>query len=55
MENMLLKPVQEIYIIDYHKNKITNQIYGGICTEEYYQKAIEVAKAEIKNAQFFFP
>ena len=39
---------------DYHKNKITNQIYGGICTEEYYQKAIEVSKAEIKNAQFFF-
>ena len=39
---------------DYHKNKITNQIYGGICTEGYYQKAIEVAKAEIKNAKFFF-
>lgn len=39
---------------DYQKNKKTRRIYGGICTSEYYQKAIKVANSEIHNAQFFF-
>lgn len=39
---------------DYNKNSKTQRIYGGICTPEYYRKAIEIASVDIANPHFFF-
>jgi hypothetical protein len=32
---------------------INNQLYSGICTEDYYQKAIRFINAKLKNKTFF--
>lgn len=39
---------------DYNKNAKTKRIYGGICTDEYYLKAIASATKDIMRPHFFF-
>ncbi len=38
---------------DYIKNPSLNQIYGGICTKEYYLRAIEILNSELKQPIFY--
>lgn len=38
---------------DYLESKINREIYGNICTEEYYEKAIEIIKNKISNPKFY--
>ena len=38
---------------DYLNHRVTS-IYGGICTEEYYQKAIEIVRSGIDNPMYIF-
>ena len=32
---------------------LENPMYGGICTEEYYKKAIDYIKQRVENAKFY--
>ena len=31
-----------------------NKVFAGICTKEYYQKAINIMKQKLDNPKFFF-
>lgn len=39
---------------DYLKDKHNQRIYGGICTDEYYEKAISIIERDVPDAHYFF-
>lgn len=54
-----LKKITEVNAVSLHirrgdyLNQVQNQLYGGICTDQYYKKAIAYIREKVENPRFF--
>jgi len=57
----LLKEIQQSNAVsvhvrrgDYLKDKHNQRVYGDICTDEYYEKAMSIIERDVSDAHYFF-